>query len=198
MADLAILRESPLVHLHERMRAGHDRPVALRETAFLTMASVRVRPGSAAARRIGEVLGGPLPTACGETTAAGGRTALWLGPDEWLVVSSADEPAALTAALHEALGGDPGSIVDVSANRTVLELSGARARAVLEKGCPVDLHPRRFTPGRAVTTTVGPVPVVLWQTAATAYRLLPRSSFADYLARWLLDAMAEYTAPGEP
>jgi sarcosine oxidase gamma subunit len=26
------------------------------------------------------------------------------------------------------------------------------------------------------------------------WRLLPRSSFADYVARWLLDAMAEYTS----
>jgi len=37
--------------------------------------------------------------------------------------------------------------------------------------------------------------VLLWQTGAAGYRLLPRSSFADYLARWLLDAMSEYTGP---
>jgi sarcosine oxidase, subunit gamma len=80
----------------------------------------------------------------------------------------------------------------VSANRTVLELTGPQARAVLEKGCPVDLHPRAFGPGRAVATTLARVPLLLWQTEDETYRLLPRSSFADYTARWLLDAMQEY------
>ncbi|MDT7786838.1 MAG: sarcosine oxidase, subunit gamma, partial [Pseudonocardiales bacterium] len=53
-------------------------------------------------------------------------------------------------------------------------------------------HPREFGPGNAVSTTVGPVPVLLWQVEAETYRLFPRSSFADYLARWLMDAMTEY------
>ena len=126
--------------------------------------------------------------------AAGGRTALWLGPDEWLVVADEDG-AALADALRSALGDDSGCVVDVSANRTTLELSGPAARAVLEKGCPADLHPRAFSPGTAVATTLGPVPVLLWQTGATTYRLLPRSSFADYVARWLLDAATEFAGP---
>ena len=53
-------------------------------------------------------------------------------------------------------------------------------------------------PPNAVATVLGPVPVLLWQTGADSYRLLPRSSFADYVARWLLDAMTEYAAPAVP
>jgi sarcosine oxidase subunit gamma len=49
-----------------------------------------------------------------------------------------------------------------------------------------------------VATTLGPVQVLLWQTAEQVYRLLPRASFADYTARWLLDAMTEYAAPEVP
>ncbi len=52
--------------------------------------------------------------------------------------------------------------------------------------------------GRAVATTLGPVPLLLWQTGPTSYRLLPRSSFADYVARWVLDAMTEYAGPELP
>lgn len=195
MAELTMLRESPLAHLEGEMRATHGRAVALREAGLLSMVSVRVEPGSEAAERIGAALGCLLPPACGQTASAGEHTVLWLGPDEWLVVSGWDEPSTLTALLQRALAGERGSVADVSANRTVLELSGGQARAVLEKGCPVDLHPRAFVPGQAVTTTMGPVPVLLWQTGAAGYRLLPRSSFADYLARWLLDAMSEYTGP---
>jgi sarcosine oxidase subunit gamma len=174
------------------MREQSGPPVTLREWPFLTMVAVRVTPGSAACQRMALVLGAPLPTACGQTSSAGAHTALWLGPDEWIVVSQSD-PCPLVSGLIEALADERGVVVDVSSNRTVLELHGPAARRVLEKGCPVDLHPRAFGAGRAVSTTLGPVPLVLWQTGASAYRLLPRTSFADYTARWLLDAMAEFT-----
>ncbi|MDC0768929.1 sarcosine oxidase subunit gamma [Streptomyces sp. HD] len=191
-------RVSPLAHLQERMRAATvtgARGVTLTEWPFLTMVDLRVAPGSEAADRIEKTLAAPLPRECGDTTTSGPHTVLWLGPDEWLVVSQA-EATAVAAELGEALGADPGSVVDVSANRTTLELSGPAARQVLEKGCPLDLHPRVFGPGRAVSTTVGPVAVLLWQVDDTpTYRLFPRSSFADYLARWLVDAMSEYRGP---
>ncbi|WSQ13982.1 sarcosine oxidase subunit gamma [Streptomyces sp. NBC_01231] len=194
-------RVSPLAHLHERMRAAAvtgARGVALTEWPFVTMVNLRVDPDAEAADRIGKTLGAPLPRECGRTTASGPHTIVWLGPDEWLVLSQA-ESGLVTAELEGALGSAPGSVVDVSANRTTLELSGPAARQVLEKGCPLDLHPRVFGPGRAVSTTVGPIAVVLWKVdEAPTYRLLPRSSFADYLARWLLDAMSEYRGPEVP
>lgn len=200
MADLTTLRRSPLHHLTDRLAASAvpgERAVSVRQVPFPAMVSLRVSPGSPAAARIGEVLGAPLPGTCGKVATLGAHSALWLGPDEWLVVSTA-EAGPLTAKLTAALGEDPGSVVDVSANRTMLELAGPAARETLEKGCPVDLHPRSFAPGSAVATTLGPVPLVLWQTGGTTYRLLPRSSFADYVARWLLDATTEYAGPEVP
>ncbi len=195
------LRTSPLAHLAERMRAAAvtgPRGVTLTEWPFSTMVNLRVAPASEAANRVEKSLGAPLPRRCGHTTASGPHTVVWLGPDEWLVVSQMDG-TAVAAELRAALGADPGSVVDVSANRTTLELSGPAARQVLEKGCPLDLHPRAFGPGHAVSTTVGPVAVLLWQVDdAPTYRLLPRSSFADYLARWLIDAMSEYQGPELP
>jgi sarcosine oxidase subunit gamma len=189
MADLSTLRRSPLTHLADRMAAGSGATVELSEVPYLGMVSLRVDPSSPAAARVAAVLGAPLPARAGATS----EQVLWLGPDEWLVVTT-DDAAGLVERLDAALGSDPGLALDVSANRTVLELTGSHARAVLEKGCPVDLHPRSFGPGRAVTTTLARVPVLLWQTGDEQYRLLPRSSFADYVARWLLDAMQEFTA----
>ncbi|MFC9679826.1 sarcosine oxidase subunit gamma [Streptomyces sp. NPDC056948] len=195
------LRRSPLEHLEDRMRAAAvtgARGVSLTERPLLTMVNVRVDPASEAAGRIEKTLGARLPRDCGHTTASGPHTAVWLGPDEWLVISRADG-TAVTAELREALGGDPGSVVDVSANRTTLELRGPSARQVLEKGCPLDLHPRAFGPGQAVSTTVGPVAVLLRQIDdAPVYHLHPRSSFADHLGRWLIDAMSEFRCAEVP
>ncbi len=191
----AQLRRSPLAHLETALLAGTvpgPRGVAVREVPFAIMASIRVDPASSAASRLSAVIGSPLPARCGETTVAGQNTALWLGPDEWLVIAADNND--LVPNLTSALADDPGMVVDLSANRTTIELTGPSARAVLEKGCPVDLHPRSFAPGHAVSTLVGPIPVVLWQLDDQTYRLLPRASFADYLARWLLDAMSEYGA----
>ncbi|MDT7785603.1 MAG: sarcosine oxidase, subunit gamma, partial [Pseudonocardiales bacterium] len=167
---MADLRRSPLAHL--------TFPPGLTELPFRTMVNLRVDLSSETAARVEKALGATLPKQCGKTSQSSSRTVFWLGPDEWLVLD--DEPG-VHAELVEALGGEPGSAVDVSANRTIVELSGPFARDVLEKGCPVDLHPREFGPGNAVSTTVGPVPVLLWQVEAETYRLFPRSSFADYL-----------------
>jgi sarcosine oxidase subunit gamma len=191
------LRRSPLAHLHDRLAAesvGGDRAVSLREVPFLAMVSLRVAPGSAAAARISSRLGTALPERCGQVLSAGAHSVLWLGPDEFLLVSDG-EAGALVTDLREALAGDPGSVIDVSANRTTLELSGPGARETLEKGCPVDLHPRAFGTGNAVATILAPVPLLLWQTGNATYRLLPRSSFAGYVARWLLDAVTEFSGP---
>lgn len=213
LTDTARLRRSPLAHLDDVFRTAAvpgERGVGLREIPFLTMVGIRVRPGSAAAEAVAAAAGVPLPDGHGQVTgSAEGTSVVWLGPDEFLLVGPHDvggPPAGgaglstdpVVPELVRALGDEPGAVVDLSANRTTLELTGPSARAALEKGCHVDLHPRAFGPGTAVATTLGPVPVLLWQTAEQTYRILPRASFADYTARWLLDAMTEFTAPEVP
>jgi sarcosine oxidase, subunit gamma len=194
-------RVSPAAHLAERFAAAEvsgPRAVRIREVPFLTMVGLRVVPDAAAAGRIETRLGVSLPSACGAVTTGDGVSVLWLSPDEFLVVSDERQPAPLTTTLVETLRGEPGSATDLSANRTTLELGGPTAREVLEKGCPLDLHPRAFEVGTAYVTRIGPVPVILWKVTEDLYRILPRSSFADFLGRWLLDAMAEFKVPEIP
>ena len=196
MAELTMMRRSPLAglarELMEKAVTG-ERHVRVSEWRFTTMLSVRVDPTSIAAKAIEGVLGTELPRSAGDVASHGEHSVLWQGPDEWLVVSQMSAEA-LVEELQLSVAGAHAAIVDVSANRTVLELRGAAARAVLQKGCPLDLHPRAFAPGRAVSTTLARVPLILWQVGPDSYRLLPRSSFADYVARWLLDATQEYAS----
>jgi len=187
MADLTTLRHSPL----EGLGNSGGEQVRLRELPFATMVSVRVDPNGAAAAALERALGTALPRTVGQVAEHGHHYALWLGPDEWLVISEV-EPAPLVTTMSAAVEGAHASCVDVSANRTILELTGPAARSVLAKGCPTDLHPRALQPGMAVVTTLARVPLLLWQVDTETYRLLPRSSFADYTARWLQDAMTEF------
>jgi sarcosine oxidase subunit gamma len=134
-----------------------------------------------------------LPAA-GQVNGSGPRYVLWCGPDWYLVVDSPN--TNLEAELQAGLHGGFATVVDVSAARTVLNLSGPNARAVLEHGCMLDLHPRAFGPGRCAQTNLAKAQVLIHQLGTEEYRVFVRSSFADYLARWLLDAMVEYT--GDP
>jgi sarcosine oxidase subunit gamma len=165
------------------------------------MVGLRVDRKSGAGQRIASVTGG-LPAACGAVSGSGETSVLWLGPEEFLVVAPMEAHESLGGdllqALREALGDGEGQVVDLSANRTTFELTGARARAVLEKGCSLDLHPRVFKAGTALSTEIGNIPVVLWKTGDESYRIFPRASFADFLGRWLLDAMREYASPEVP
>jgi sarcosine oxidase subunit gamma len=104
--------------------------------------------------------------------------ALWLGPDEWLVLGGVEQDYA-----------DQPAAVDVSANRVCFELSGEGAEVVLARGCALDLHQSVFPPGRCAQTLVARAQVILWRTE-DAFRLLVRPSFADYLRAWLRDAGA--------
>jgi sarcosine oxidase subunit gamma len=168
--------------------------VALLAEPFHAM--VDVRCSGAAAERVATHVGRPLPV---RGWAEATSTVIWLGPDEWLVTSPFVSPPDLEAGLREALDGE-GAAVDVSAQRTTIRLRGAHARDVLETGCAIDLHPRAFPAGSAAVTTLGQAGVVLLalDDDGTDYRILVRSSFAGYLAEWLIDAAAEWrieTAP---
>jgi len=196
------LRTSPAALLRAAFDTGSVRgTVELSEITFLTMVGVRVDRTSEAGARIGSITGG-LPAACGNVTASGDTSVLWLGPEEFLVVAPMEAHESLGGdliqALREALADGEGQVVDLSANRTTFELTGRRARAVLEKGCALDLHPRVLKAGTALSTEIGNIPVVLWKTGEESYRIFPRASFAEFLGRWLLDAMREYASPEVP
>ena len=148
----------------------------VRELPFLAQVSVRTQtPGPS------------LPTEPNTVTGDASRAALWLGLDEWLVLGPPGSEAALEAELR-ATGA---TVVDVSANRTTLELRGPRVRELLEFGCPIDLDPRVFGPGRCAQTLLARANALIWFVAddpEPVYRLLVRPSFAAYVAAWLADA----------
>jgi sarcosine oxidase subunit gamma len=191
-------RMSPLEPLRVTLAAASDPlQVVIREQLFLVQIALRGNSGNAAfLAAVRTALGLDLPVTAGAVAEAGPLRALWLGPDEWLLVAPDGSAAALMVALEKALDGVHAQVVDVSANRTVLAVEGPRAADLLAKGLTLDLHPRAFGPGRVTQTILARAAVILEQRGeAPAYRLYVRNSFAAYLASWLLDAASEYRLP---
>jgi len=116
------------------------------------------------------------------------RGSLWLGPDEWLIVGLPGTAAETIDELEAALERSHYSVVDVSANRAVIELRSADRLALLATGCPMDLDPSGgWIPGRCAQTMFAHAQVLL-QEFDHATRVFVRPSFADYLVQRLLAA----------
>ena len=193
MAD-TLQRTSPLQQWAERFAQLPD-SVAIVEEPFVTMVELRVDPSGPGAAAAAQWLGVELPTTASTYANNLDTRVIWLGPDEWLVTGTSLTGPELEARLREAVSPHGGAAVDVSGQRTTLRLRGSHARDVLAKGCALDLHPAVFTARSAAQTRLGQAGVILLTVdgGGADYRILVRSSFARYLAGWLLDAAEEYT-----
>jgi sarcosine oxidase subunit gamma len=178
---ITLLRTHPLEAWRDAFAAL---PESFRVAVEPFVATVDVRLGAP------ELL--DLPAQPDTWVPTGSGRAVWLGPDEWLLTSTAEAPDELEARVRASVVPLGGSACDVSAQRITLRLQGPRVRDVLAKGCALDLHPRMFTQGRSAQTTLGQAGVVLLALGGDDFLVLVRSSFAEYLAEWLLDASLEY------
>ncbi len=146
------------------------------------------RGGAGAADACGRALGLPLPRDACRSAEAGDRAALWLGPDEWLLLAPEAETAPLFAAIESGLGGVPHALVDVSHRQVGFAVAGRQAAALLNAGCPLDLDPAAFPVGMCTRTVLAKCDVALWRRGPDAFRLEVNRSFADYLAGFLRTA----------
>ncbi len=190
------LRQSPLAHLHLPARTGGpaEAGVVMAERPFRGLVNLRGDAGDAAfCDAVASVLG-ETPPSEPNTTAGESPRLFWLGPDEWLVMTAEDGGSAAAAVLTSALADLAAAVTDVSESRTVIGLSGSRAREVLMKGCGLDVHPRAFPSGACAQTLLGQVGVLLHCLDAEAghYEITVLRSFAEYLWAWLEDGAEEY------
>lgn len=152
------------------------------------MARFIFQGGPAARKTAGESFGVSLPeTACRANTA-GNRAALWLGPDEHLLLAPAADMQLVVADLDAALSGVAYSLVEVSQRQVAVQLNGADACTFLSTGCPLDLDPAEFPVGMCTRTILGKAEVVLWRRGIEEYHLETGRSFSDYVLGWLREA----------
>jgi len=205
MVDAYRLR-SPLAHLGLEARAHAEAEVSgtgvvMREIPYRGLINIRGNAGDKAFMDAVEKAVRVAPPLGANTVAGKPATTriMWLGPDEWLVITKPDSAERAFNALCKNLKADGlhAAVTDSSHARTCIEISGPRAREVLQKGCPLDLHPSKFGPGQSSQCIVSKVGVMLTQTAAArngdpTYELYALRSFSTYLWTWLEDAAQEY------
>lgn len=187
----SIPRRSPLGAIQSAQSPQPDSELV--ERPFLTHLNLRMDPTEAAAlSAIHRVLHVKLPLTPNTTTVTDALTAIWLGPDEWLLLTD-HQSDALVADLQAALVGQFASVVDISAGQTVIRLSGPSALDVLARGCALDLHPSVFRPGACAQTFLARAQALLIAVDDTpTIDIIVRRSFAPYVAAWLQDSAHQF------
>lgn len=139
---------------------------------------------------VGERLGIALPQQACRSAIAGKLAALWLGPDEWLLLT--DEAADdWVSGLQDRLGDALCALVDVSHRQVALAVRGPDAAKILASGCALDLSLAAFPEGMCTRTMYDKAEIVLWRLGADAFHIEVWRSFARYVEDLLRVAEVE-------
>jgi len=150
------------------------------------------RAGEAAIPLIGRAFGVTLPRDACRAATHPPRAALWLGPDEWLLLAPDGEADAVGAAIAAGLTGAPASIVEISDRQVAFSVAGPRAADTINAFNPLDLDAGAFPVGMCTRTVFAKAEIVLWRTATDTFRIEVWRSFAPYVEGLLREAAGEY------
>ena len=160
-------------------------PAGARALPFATR--LVLRGGADVVAPVTQAFGVAPPTNPMGSAASGERAALWMGPDEWLLIAEPGD-GDLFSELETALAGVFHTLVDVSHRQVALALQGAGATRLLASGCPLDLDLKAFPVGMVTRTLFVKAEIVLWRREETSFRLEVGRSFAPYVAHMLIEA----------
>jgi len=169
-------------------QSGHERLV-LCEVHFAQAWNLRGDPAQTAfVEQAATVFGLPLPTRANSSAVGAGRGLLSLGPKSWLWI--ADGPSGTFDDARQALNAAGGALFDVSASYVMWRMSGTAAPTVLNRACPLDLHPATFLAGTCAQSLLGHI-------GATFYRPAEEAAFVVMVARsFAPDAWAQMREAG--
>ena len=182
MPDLALKRVSPILD-PEQSSVDCD---GLSLTNRLNTTSIQVmtfkKQHAVVAEALTSALGIEAAEKPGVCNSDGTTQIAWNGPNQWMVISEGEAAEGLLEKIRNAVG-DKAAVVDQSHGRVGLRLSGKHARTVMQKSCPLDVHPVGFGTGSCALTTVAHIGALVIQVDDTpTYDLFVNRSFARSFA----------------
>lgn len=133
----------------------------------------------------------PIAQSVCRAEEADGCTALWLGPDEQLLLAQEARGSHLEQLLTHHLANVPHSLVDISHRQVAFEVAGVNARTVLAAGCPLDLRDEAFPVGMCTRTIFDRCEMVLWRRSIDSFHIEVGRSFAPHVTALLAQAVRE-------
>ena len=163
--------------------------IKIQELSFVKKINLRLDPNDkGCVSSSSKILGTMLPTKANTySTNAINEKIMWLGPDEWLIVSD-DVDAFLK--LKNEIGDLEASVTDVSENRTIIRIRGRDVYVLLSKFLVLDLEKNLPTNLSCAQTLFVKVPVLLVRNhydGTPEIDIFTNRSHANYIYNLIVD-----------
>jgi sarcosine oxidase subunit gamma len=143
---------------------------------------------------IGKNLNMILPTEANTSTSDETLTALWLSPDEWMLVSNNEvNEDTNTYDVEDSLINNIskvnlGAVTDVSDQFVMINIRGSKVFDLFATGSPFNFNDFKNKKGSVVQTILSHIDVIIHLTEINNVNLLVRRSFSQHLYSWLNDS----------
>ena len=143
---------------------------------------------------VGKNLNMILPTEANTSTTSDKLTAIWLSPDEWMIVSNElvnkdTNKYELYEILFNSISKtNLGAVIDVTDQFVQLELKGKNIYEIFSAGCPFNFNEFKEKIGSTTQTVLNHVDVILHHKEENVVNLFVRRSFAEHLCSWIEDS----------
>jgi sarcosine oxidase subunit gamma len=143
---------------------------------------------------IGKNLNMILPTEANTSTSGEALTALWLSPDEWMLISNKTiSEDTNTYEVEDNLINNIsktklGAITDVSDQFVMINIKGSKVFDLFASGSPFNFNKFKNKKGSVVQTILSHIDVIIHLTEINNVNLLVRRSFSEHLHSWLNDS----------
>ena len=143
---------------------------------------------------IGKNLNMLLPTEANTSTTGETLTALWLSPDEWMLVSNETVSADINTyqieddLINNISKVNLGAVTDVSDQFVMINIKGSKVFDLFATGSPFNFNEFKNKKGSVVQTILSHIDVIIHLTEINEVNLLVRRSFSEHLHSWLNDS----------
>jgi len=143
---------------------------------------------------VGKNLNMILPTEANTSTTSDKLTAIWLSPDEWMIVSNElvnkdTNKYELYEILFNSISKtNLGAVIDVTDQFVQLELKGKNIYEIFSAGCPFNFNEFKKKKGSTTQTVLNHIDVILHHKEENVVNLFVRRSFAEHLWSWIEDS----------
>jgi len=142
---------------------------------------------------VGKNLNMILPTEANTSTTSDKLTAMWLSPDEWMIVSNElvsqeTNKYELNEMLFNSISKtNLGAVIDVTDQFVQLELKGENIYEIFSAGCPFNFNEFKEKKGSTTQTVLNNTDIILHHKDENIVNLFVRRSFAEHLFNWIKD-----------
>ena len=143
---------------------------------------------------IGKNLNMILPAEANTSTSGETLTALWLSPDEWMLIANETiSEETNTYEIEDNLinnisKANLGAITDVSDQFVMINIKGSKVFDLFATGSPFNFNEFKNKKGSVVQTILSHIDVIIHHTEINNVNLFVRRSFSEHLHSWLNDS----------